>query len=135
MIYPEHLGSHKGNFKVIWDSGASLSITPDSRDFVGPITQPQMSSVLSGIVKGTQITGEGLIMWEVKDVNGNPRVIKTKGYLVPKVKMRLLSTNALTQAYEDETLTGNSQGLKLSGSPTDQLKPSLILGQTYQQAS
>ena len=106
-------------FQVIWDSGASLSISPDEMDFAGPIVRPETKSVLSGIVKGTTIEGQGTIVWAVHDVKGETRLLKTQGYLVPKVKMRLLSTNALTQAYPDETLTSNSEGVSLSGSSND----------------
>ena len=88
-------------------------------DFAGPIIRPETKSVLSGIVKGTTIEGQGTIVWAVHDVKGETRLLKTQGYLVPKVKMRLLSTNALTQAYPDETLTSNSEGVSLSGSSND----------------
>ena len=61
-FHPTRTPDKKG-FKVIWDSGASLSVTPDERDFVGPIKPLSVGTVLSGIVKGAFILGEGTIIW------------------------------------------------------------------------
>ena len=55
----------------------------------------------------------------MKDDKGGIRAIRTQGYWVPKVKTRLLSTNAFMQMYKDERITGNHKGITLSGSTTD----------------
>ncbi len=46
-------------FPVIWDSGASISITPDCKDFVGPINTPGPITQLQGIAQGLRIEGLG----------------------------------------------------------------------------
>jgi hypothetical protein len=50
-------------FTVIWDSGASQSITFDKRDFVGPIKSAPLGSKLSGMAKGLNIAGMGHVVW------------------------------------------------------------------------
>jgi hypothetical protein len=46
-------------FTVIWDSGASQSITNDKRDFVGPIKSVPLGSKLSRMAQGLNIAGMG----------------------------------------------------------------------------
>ena len=48
-------------FPVIWDSGASISITPDRKDFVGPINTPGPITQLQGLANGLRIEGQGLV--------------------------------------------------------------------------
>jgi hypothetical protein len=49
-------------FSVIWDSGASVTISPDKHDFVGPISRPSTITQLKGIIaKGLRIEGEGKV--------------------------------------------------------------------------
>jgi hypothetical protein len=49
-------------FPVIWNSGASISITPDRKDFVGPINTPGHITQLQGIAKGLKIEGQGHVL-------------------------------------------------------------------------
>ena len=58
-------------FPVIWDSGASISITPDCKDFVGPINTSGAITQLQGIAKGLQIEGQGHVLWAMQDTLGN----------------------------------------------------------------
>ena len=37
------------SFLIIWDSGASISISPDVKDFVGPLQSPAISTRICGI--------------------------------------------------------------------------------------
>ena len=106
-------------FPVIWDSGASISITHDRKDFVGPIKAPGTITQLQGIAKGLRIEGQGHVMWSMIDTFGNIRLIKVPAYLVSKIKVRLLSTTSLLQAYPDETITIEAHQLTLSGSALD----------------
>ena len=64
--------SNLPTFKVMFESRASLSLTNNKKEMVGPMHSVGSNAVLSGIVKGAIIKGQGIIMWEVKDVNGNP---------------------------------------------------------------
>jgi hypothetical protein len=48
--------SHEDTFSLIWDSGASMCITGDKRDFIDAI-QPISGAKIRGIVSGLSIKG------------------------------------------------------------------------------
>ena len=50
------------SFPVIFDSGASLAITPNRGDFVGPI-RPLTNQSLGGLANGLRIDGIGTVHW------------------------------------------------------------------------
>ena len=56
-------------FSVIWDSGASMCISGDKRDFIGKI-EPLTNAVVKGIVSGLKIEGIGRVRWSVLDTEG-----------------------------------------------------------------
>jgi len=112
-------------FPVIWDSGASISITPDRKDFVGPINTPGPITQLQGIAKGLRIEGQGHVLWAMQDTLGNLRMLKVPAYLVSCIKVRLLSTTSLLQAYPGETITIEAHQLTLSGT-SDETRGQLI---------
>jgi hypothetical protein len=105
----------ESTFSIIWDSGASISISPNKNDFVGPITSPGLGTRLKGIVKGLTIQGKGHVMWTVLDTSGQLRALKVPAYYVPQARVRLLSTTSLLQSYQGETINMESHQLTLSG--------------------
>jgi hypothetical protein len=112
-------------FPVIWDSGASISITPDCKDFVGPINTPRPITQLQGIAKGLRIEGQGHVVRAMQETLGNLRMIKVPAYLVSRIKVRLLSTTSLLQAYPGETITIEAHQLTLNGT-SDETRGQLI---------
>ena len=80
---------------MIVDSGASVCISHDRRDFVGPITKPGVITKLQGIAKGLKIEGQGHVLWTFHDAHGQLRSLKLPAYYVPSCKVRLLSTSAI----------------------------------------
>ena len=110
---------------VIWDSGASISITPDTNDFDGTMKRPGTITQLKGIARGLQIKGQGEVTWAFHDVNGNLRELKIPAFYVPGIKVRLLSTTSLLQTYPDETITVQAHGLTLSGVSNDPNRASI----------
>ncbi|KAI2492250.1 hypothetical protein MHU86_22314 [Fragilaria crotonensis] len=118
-------GNASFNVSVIWDSGASISITPDRKDFVGPINTPGPITQLQGIAKGLRIEGQGHVLWAMQDTLGNLRMLKVPAYLVSCIKVRLLSTTSLLQAYPGETITIEAHQLTLSGT-SDEARGQLI---------
>jgi hypothetical protein len=113
-------------FSIIWDSGASISISPDKDDFVGPLTSPGMGTKLKGIVKGLSIQGQGHVMWAVPDTSGQLRAIKVPAYYVPQARVRLLSTTSLLQSYPGETINIEAHQMTLSGKTGTQGQGSVI---------
>ena len=110
------LGKDK-HYPVIWDSGASICISPTHSDFVGPLSKPTMNHRLQGIGKGLKVEGSGHIAWSFVDCSGMLRTLKVPGLYVPKASARLLSTSALLQKYPDEHIRIDGDRLILSGAP------------------
>ena len=113
-------------YSVIWDSGASISISPDKNDFIGPLESPGAITQLKGIAKGLRIEGFGHVMWAINDSSGNLRMVKVPAYFAPKVRVRLLSTTSLLQTYPDESIKIESDQLVLSGVPGDLTRGELV---------
>ena len=107
--------SNNAVFPVIWDSGASVTISPDKSDFVGSIVSPSTITQLKGIAKGLRIEGQGNVRWCVHDTLGNLRTLTLPAYYVPKIRIRLLSTTSLLQSYNNETIKVEADKLTLSG--------------------
>jgi len=106
-------------FNVIWDSGASISISNDKQDFVGPLTSPGMITQLKGIAKGLRIEGQGHVIWVMHDANGYLRKVRVPAFYVPKCRVKLLSTTSLLQEYTNETIKADAHQMTLSGIPND----------------
>ena len=92
------LGKDK-HYPMIWDSGASICISPTHSDFVGPLSKQTMNHRLQGIGKGLKVEGAGHVAWSFVDCSGMLRTLKVPGLYVPKASARLLSTSALLQQY------------------------------------
>ena len=92
----------ESSFPIIWDSGASISVTPHRSDFVGPYSKPPISLKLKGLAKGLNIVGQGHVMWAMPNTNGMLHAIKVPAYHVPGCCVRLLSTSSLLQTYKNE---------------------------------
>ena len=82
--------SKETHFDVIWDTGASLSISPCKDDFVGPIEKVTFSNKISGIGSGVRIAGRGYVRWCFIDAHGSLRALKLPAYYVPNSKDNLL---------------------------------------------
>ena len=79
-----------GNIPIIFDSGASISITPDKKDFIRFDANTD-GTTLSGITSTAICKGKGTIKLTVLDDNGSKRDIITEALYVPAAKVKLLS--------------------------------------------
>jgi hypothetical protein len=104
-------------FNVIWDSGASISISNDKRDFVGGIKKPGLITQLKGIAKGLRTEGQGHVIWVMHNANGYLRKVR-----VPKCRVKLLSTTSLLQEHKNETIKIEAHQMTLSGIVNDPTK-------------
>jgi len=102
-------------FKIIWDSGASLSISHDPADFVNGIQPLDRPVKLEGIAAGLEIKGQGTVHWCVLDVKGRIRVLELPALYIPLGKQRLLSITSLTKVYQGENVMFNSTRGMLTG--------------------
>ena len=107
------------SFSIIWDSGASVCITPDKKDFIEYNSSSNLKQVKTMGGKASQVVGEGYVLWSIHDTRGMLRHLKLKAYHIPSATTRLLSTSSLLQTYKEETITVNDAALLLSGKPGD----------------
>ncbi|CAJ1937371.1 unnamed protein product [Cylindrotheca closterium] len=103
-------------YPIIWDSGATTSISPYKDDFVGKLEPAPLGLKLCGIASRLKIEGIGHVAWSVVDTTGMLRTIKVPALYVPSATARLLSTSSLLQTYTDESISMNADHLQLSGS-------------------
>jgi hypothetical protein len=106
---------------VIFDTGASLAITPDKADFDGPLTIPKGDLRLGGMANGLKIEGLGAITWTFSNGTSDEVVVRGMAYYVPKSKARLLSPQRLfdTSTGVHGRYEGDQHSFRLhfSGSP------------------
>ena len=109
--------SHDDTFSLIWDSGASMCITGDRRDFTGTI-QP-LNGQVSGITNGLRIKGFGTVKWSLLDNQGKLRHLDLPAYYIPKAKQRLLSTSVFCKTYPDCPIAISNKSWTIQANPTD----------------
>lgn len=120
LTFRQVLGSGS-TFPVIWDSGASISISHDRNDFVGHLEALPILRRLQGLASGMRIHGQGEVEWMLHDETTGlvTRAIRIPAYYVPAAKTRLLSVVSLTQTYEPEQVHISPRGAILSGLDSD----------------
>ena len=105
--------------QLIWDSGASILITPNKDDFISPLNKVPSNIKLNGLANGLEIAGAGTIEWNVLDTMGHLCTLKLPVYYIPKSPVHLFSTTSLLQTYSDETILIQPHELSLSSIQSD----------------
>jgi len=105
-----------GVYPVIWDSGASVCVEPDKRNFVNYTTKVDIPT-LSSFTEGgkSKVIGMGFVLHSIEDENGMLRTLKLKHYHVPSSKHKIIATSEVLDRYQGETISIDSKGLTLSG--------------------
>ena len=96
-----YFSNRMDDLPIVIDSGATLSLTPNRNDFIGPL-RPAPMSELNGLSHTTAVEGVGTVEWTIRDLFGTTRTIRTEAYYVPKATIRLFSP----QAYFQESNAG-----------------------------
>ena len=91
---------------LIFDSGATVSITPRADDFES-WEPPTDGITLQGIQEQARVAGIGQVRWKVKDDKGQEQVIRTRAYHVPQTHVQLFSPRQYLQ--QRENLDGNGE--------------------------
>jgi len=82
-------------FAVIFDTSASLAISPCRADFIGPITPCPTERKIGGLTQGLLlIEGTGVVEWTFK-AGYRTLVVRSRCYFVPDAKARLVSPQRL----------------------------------------
>lgn len=101
-------------FRIIWDSGASLCVSPCADDFIS--IEPCEHANITGLGgKEEVVEGQGMLRWFVHCIDGTLRCLEMLGLYVPTSTVRLLSTSELLNIYEGETIQMDHNTLTLSG--------------------
>ncbi len=100
---------------AIFDTGASLAISPEKADFDGPLTIPKGDLRLGGMANGLKIEGLGSITWTFSNGAGDDVVVRGMANYVPKAKARLLSPQRLfdTSTGTQGRYEGDQQSFRL----------------------
>ena len=105
---------------IIWDSGASISITNDNTDFHGTLKPcPYKHLKVKGVAQAIKVHGQGTVLWSVLDEAGMLRTLRVPALYIPDAKVKLLSVNSLGDVYPEETVTFHPQGATMAGVPGD----------------
>ena len=117
----------QSQFSIIWDSGASICITPERSDFVNYKASSDVKVVKGFGGNATTVIGQGTVEWSVHDINGALRNFRLPAYHIPNCKSRLISTSSLLNAYKGEHITIDGNTLTLSGLANDPSRPQVIV--------
>ena len=109
-----------GSFPIIWDSGASISVTNDKADFLTfTKVSPRHNNVM-GVAQGLKFSGFGEVLWSFLDEKGTLRSFKLPALYIPSATTRLLSTTSLLQSYSGELIEQTGRGMRLSSTSDGQ---------------
>jgi hypothetical protein len=59
---------------------------------------------IKDLSSSNNVAGEGIICWNLKDVNGSTIQVELKGYHMPNAEVRLLSPQVLTKTVGGHSL-------------------------------
>jgi hypothetical protein len=94
---------------IVIDTGASVSLTPNHSDFVGPIRETDISE-MQGLSSTSKVAGKGKVKWTVRDLFGRTKTIFTEAYYVPDVTIRLFSPQVYFRTNDRGELKVNKAG-------------------------
>lgn len=84
---------------IVFDTGASMSVSPRREDFVGNLEAPT-TDALYGLKGKISVVGTGVVRWNVYDINGVTRFLKTQAHYIPEASTRLFSPQVYFQEQE-----------------------------------
>jgi hypothetical protein len=89
---------------IVFDTGASILLTPLRADFEGELTPPPITE-MHGLKGAIKVIGMSKVSWTVFDSCGVVRAVRTTAYLVPEGNIRLFSP----QVYFQENGSGSGK--------------------------
>jgi Reverse transcriptase (RNA-dependent DNA polymerase) len=98
---------------IVFDTGASASVTPIRDDFVGDLIKPPYSC-LKGLKGSINVVGAGHVDWTIFDVHGVTRTIRTQALYIPEGNIRLFSPQCYFQEQKKGKAEINKSTLSLS---------------------
>jgi hypothetical protein len=118
---------------IIFDTGASLAITPDKEDSVEALTPLRRRMTLGRMANDLVIMRSGMVSWTFPASDGMEMQIRTQAYWVMGAKARLLSPQKLFNKKQGvfRHYDGDEDGFRLYLNNDLALMPSTIRGSPY----
>jgi hypothetical protein len=83
-----YFSKKEGKLRIVIDSGASYSVTPNVDNFVGPIC-PYSTTEHNGLNAKITVVGEVEVPWKVQAVLCTIRTVSARAYYVPDAGVQL----------------------------------------------
>jgi hypothetical protein len=77
-----YVSTNKDDLPIVIGTGASCTITPPLSDFTSKPTKPDIATLGSLTTFQTKVSGQGPIEWDIEDVNGAYKKLRTTSYYV-----------------------------------------------------
>jgi hypothetical protein len=109
-----YVSTNKDDLPIIIDTGSSCTITPSLSDFTSKPTKPD-TAILGSLTTTvqTKVSGQGPIEWDIEDVNGVYKKLRTTAYYVPEATIRFFSPQAYFKSNPSGRLTLDIDGVTL----------------------
>jgi hypothetical protein len=89
------------DFSIIWDTGASQTVTFSKEDFTTGIDYFTKPHNASGIAAGLEILGKGMVRWDISLNDGTVYPIAIEALYCPKANRRLLCPQQFKKTLDD----------------------------------
>ena len=109
-----------GSFPIIWDSGASISVTNNKANFLTFTKVSPRHINMMGVAQGLKFSGFGEVLWSFLDEKGTLHSFKLPALYIPSATTRRLSTTSLLQSYTGELIQQTGHGMRLSSTSDGQ---------------
>ena len=78
----------EASYPIVWDSGASVSVSNDTADFQGTLTMANASLIqVKGVSQGVTVSGQGMVLWYLMDTTGMLCAIQVLALYIPKANV------------------------------------------------
>ena len=75
----------EASYLIVWDSGASVSVSHDAADFQGTLTMANTSLIqVKGVSQGVTVSGQGMVSWYLMDTTGMLHAIRVLALYIPE---------------------------------------------------
>ena len=97
---------------VVFDTGASVSISPVKEDFIGEI-HTVTNETIKGLAHEINIAGYGRVRWVIRDMFGNDMTIETNALYIPEGDVRLFSPQSYFQEHRKGRMIVDHIGIEV----------------------
>ena len=75
-------------YPIVWDSGASVSVSNDAAYFQGTLTMANASPIqVKCASQGVTVSGQGMVLWYLMDTTGMLHAIRVPALYIPEANV------------------------------------------------